>query len=288
MRIGKLFGVTIRLNVFFLLVLALYITVGVLPKGLIAFGVVIMHEMAHIIVSRGYGLTVKEVEILPFGGVARLEGNIELDPQMETYVALAGPLSNLFLIFLAWVMWTQGLWNDVLTPFFMECNVLLLVVNMLPVLPLDGGRIYRARLARRVGLKKATHQAARLGQVLSLVTIVIGLTVLFYGINSLNLIVVAIFLFYAAGKEGRTAMFVFLKHLTRKKEELQKYGIMPVNHYVATSGTPLKDVVSYIVPHKFYLVYVLDEHYQIVKTISEVELIKTMMERGIDITIGEV
>lgn len=91
MKLGKIFGVSLRLNKFFLALLFLYITFGVLPKGLIAFGTVLLHEMAHVIVARSYGMKVREVELLPFGGVARIEGNMELDPHIETYIALAGP-----------------------------------------------------------------------------------------------------------------------------------------------------------------------------------------------------
>lgn len=286
MKLGKIFGVSLRLNKFFLALLFLYITFGVLPKGLIAFGTVLLHEMAHVIVARSYGMKVREVELLPFGGVARIEGNMELDPHIETYIALAGPISNLFLIILAYVMLELGLWNVILTEYFIRCNIIIGAFNLLPAVPLDGGRIYRAKRARIVGLKNATASAATMGQGLAVVLTLLGLAGQVLGYNTINVVIVAVFLFFAATRERKNSMFLFVKHMTNKKAELDQKKLLPGHSYVVRKDTPLKEVVGKIVPQKFLIVYLLNDNYQVDKILTENELIKGMLENGINTPIG--
>ncbi|RYD01760.1 hypothetical protein N752_28300 [Desulforamulus aquiferis] len=103
MRIGRIFGIDIYFNLWFIALLGLFFVAGVLEKGLIVFAVVLFHEFAHTIAARFYGVRVIDIEILPFGGVARVGSEVSITPAKEIAVALAGPFSNLLLIGIAWV-----------------------------------------------------------------------------------------------------------------------------------------------------------------------------------------
>lgn len=118
MRLGRVLGVNIYLNPFFLGLLALYFVAGVLDRGLVAFGVVLVHEMAHALMANRLGISSNEVELLPFGGVARAGTELQVDPLRETYTALAGPASNLAMFALGVALKNYGLWHADLGPFF--------------------------------------------------------------------------------------------------------------------------------------------------------------------------
>lgn len=287
MKIASIFGVDVRLNRFFLLLFFLYFLLGVLPQGLIAFGVVIIHELAHVLTAAYNGIKVREVELLPFGGVARLETGLEENPATETAVALAGPLTNGIMLVAALGTKKLGWGNPEWLPFFMRANLLVGCFNLLPALPLDGGRVYRAWLAGRVGLKEATERAADLGRLFAIGFAGVGLFALVNGVADYNLFVAAVFLYYSATREKGSAMYLFLRYLARKKEVLTRRGALLSRQVVVVETTPLKDLVRYFVPGKYHLVAVLDRERRVQRFLTESEVIDGMLTYGWYLPVGE-
>lgn len=287
MKIASIFGVDVRLNRFFLLLFFLYFLLGVLPQGMIAFGVVMVHELAHIIMAAYKGFKVREVELLPFGGVARIEAGLEENPAEETAVALAGPMTNGFMLVAALGAQKLGWGNPEWLPFFVRSNLLIGCFNLLPALPLDGGRVYRAWLAGRVGLKEATERAADLGRLFAIGFAGVGLFALVNGMADYNLFVVAIFLYYSATREKSSAMYVFLRFLARKKEVLARRGVLLSRQVVVMENTPLKELVRFFVPGKYHLVAVLDRNRRVQRFLSESEVIDGMLTHGWYLPVGE-
>jgi Zn-dependent protease len=179
------------------------------------FTCVLLHELGHSFAARAFGLRVREIVLLPIGGVASLVGKPR-SPKHEIAIALAGPAVNLVIAAMLGVaMAAFGLWPRSLEPglllapslptfllLLVSGNVSLAVFNLLPFFPLDGGRVLRAGLALRWGETRATLWAARLGQVAG-----VGLAgyALFSGHVFLALIAGLIFL--AASRERAEAQF---------------------------------------------------------------------------------
>ncbi len=287
MRIGQLLGVELELNPFFLALLALFFVAGVLSRGLVAFAVVLVHEMVHVLVARRLGVSMEKVELLPFGGVARAGGELATDPVREAYVAAAGPASNLALFALGVALKNYGLWHAELGPFFLQCNLLVAYFNMLPAFPLDGGRIYRAYLASRVGIRRATYRAAGLGQICALVILLAGTLGMWGGYCGLDIPVTALFLLYAATRERRAAPFLFARLVMHKREELVQHGVLPAAQLVALESVPLGRLVRPFAPRRFHLVTVLDRDLQYRGTVTEAAVIDALVKQGADIPVGE-
>ena len=95
----KFWGLTIKVNPLFLLVFFLFFLLDMMAEALVAFGLVIIHEFAHLIMAYSAGYKVGRIEIFPFGGMAEYSGFLEMEPWQEIRVALAGPVFNLFLPF---------------------------------------------------------------------------------------------------------------------------------------------------------------------------------------------
>ncbi len=177
------------------------------------FTCVLLHELGHSFVAQRFGLKVKEIVLLPIGGIASLVGKPR-SPQQEIAIALAGPLVNIVLaLALGAGVWFSGAATSVsattigkLGPSWQTFllmltagNLSLALFNLLPFFPLDGGRALRALLSLKVGELQATRWAAGLGQ---LAGVAMAGVALYSGQMVLGLI--GLFLFVAASRE-RTA-----------------------------------------------------------------------------------
>jgi stage IV sporulation protein FB len=288
MKLGKFYGVAIYVNPFFLAMLVLFFAAGVLGHGLVSFAAVLCHELAHVIAARRMGISVSEVELLPFGGVARMGYDLVLEPEKEILVALAGPLSNFVLFALGLALKNYGIWEEQLGPYFLQTNLTIALFNLLPVLPLDGGRVYRAVLAGSIGYKKATYRAATWAQAWAVGIVLLGGLGLAYRYCGLDVPVVGLFLFYAAAKEKRMAPYLFIRHLSHKKNELIRSGVLQAEQLVTFEHVSLGDIARFIVPQKFYLVMMLDRNWQYKGTLTEAEIVDALLLHGLDFPVGKI
>lgn len=188
------------------------------------FGCVLLHEMGHVFAARRYGIRTPEVTLLPIGGVAALERMPE-KPSQEIVVALAGPAVNLAIAAVLIVLLgarfggqeiasleqVQNGWLAQLA----AANVALVVFNLIPAFPMDGGRVLRAVLATRMGFVRATRIAASVGQGIAVLLGILGL------LGNPLLVLVAIFVFLAASGE---AGFIEARDLTRGR--LASHGMV--------------------------------------------------------------
>jgi Zn-dependent protease/CBS domain-containing protein len=169
---------------------------------------VLLHELGHVYAARRYGVQTRDVTLWPFGGIASME-RMPDKPSEELIVAIAGPLVNvviaiLLALYLGGRLDTQNL-ADIESPAgsmaakVMWANIVLVLFNLIPAFPMDGGRVLRALLAMRLGNARATEVAAWIGQAFAVVFAVVGI---FY---SPMLIVIAIFIFLAAQGEAANA-----------------------------------------------------------------------------------
>ncbi|RQD78187.1 MAG: peptidase M50 [Candidatus Syntrophonatronum acetioxidans] len=285
MEVGRIFGIKIIFNWFFFFFLFIYALMGRLAETIILFSVVLLHEFFHILVARGYGLTVREVELYPFGGMARIDDLLEYDPGVESRVALAGPLFNLFLVGLAIIFYVNFSLSPAYIMFFIRCNLLVAFFNLLPSLPLDGGRILRAMLSRRMGYRKATDRAVLLGKFMALCLLAGGIITACLGMLNPSFIIVAFFMFFAAQKEQSMASYVFVRYLNRKKGELHREGIMKAGYLVAVENTPLREVVKNFTPRNYYLIKVVSPGFKVKGTVTEGQVIDAVMKRGVHLPI---
>jgi Zn-dependent protease len=151
------------------------------------FASLLLHELAHSVVARSYGMRIKGITLFLFGGVAELETEVP-SAKVEFRVAIAGPAMSIVLGVLFWllagvsqaVMISPAL-PSVLT-YLGTVNIVIAVFNMLPAFPMDGGRVLRAYLwARRGDLLSATRTAATSGKILAYGLIALGAYTVFLG-----------------------------------------------------------------------------------------------------------
>ena len=199
MTLGAPYGIPVRLHPSFPVLMAGFVVWGFLEGGLagavVALGLVVglaasvvLHELGHALAAKRFGIRTAHVTVYPWGGAAALERMPE-DPDQEMIVALAGPAANFVVAAaLGWVWW---LWPNPLVWVLAVTNLALGALNLVPAYPMDGGRVLRAVLARRMGHGPASLAAMRLGHGFAVVGGALGLPLLVVGQWSMGLSLVA-------------------------------------------------------------------------------------------------
>ena len=214
LRIGTIAGISVRVHITFVLfVIWIALSQGLLSGqferaiagvGLLlsVFGCVLLHELGHAFAARRYGIRTRDIVLLPIGGVARLERMPE-KPSQEIRVAVAGPLVNVAIAAILWLLrgrvipmasW-EGAGGGMLDT-LLWINVVMIVFNLIPAFPMDGGRVLRALLAMRMTYIRATRIATWIGQGLAIAFGIAGVL-----IEPHTLVLVGLFVFLAAGEE---------------------------------------------------------------------------------------
>ena len=215
--VARVAGTEIRIHLTFLLLLVL-VAGGAWQSGgaaaalegttfiLLLFGSVLLHELGHATAARRYGIATPWIVLLPIGGIAALQG-MPRQPRRELVIAAAGPAVNVAIalaIAAALALsgadatpFSAGLDEEVgMAKSLLNANLALVLFNLLPAFPMDGGRMLRATLATRMEYTRATRIAARTGQGFAFLLAALGL------IASPMLILVAVVVYVGAGQEA--------------------------------------------------------------------------------------
>lgn len=273
----------------FLLILVGASLVGYHVEALIMVGSLLAHELAHLMVAWVLGLEVEELIFTPFGGMARLDTTLETDPQAETSVALAGPFQSFFLAGLAGFLMGGELFDQAYVRFFFEVNANLAFFNLIPALPLDGGRALRGLLAQRYGYRRATGWMFGLGRLCGAAMVGAALVVL---VRSGSLFVTplagGLFLVLGAGREVDEAMYRSYRQFLLKRERLASRRVMQAEQLVVVEGTRIGEVLEHLAARRYHLVLVVDPALRPVGTLHEAELMDAFQEIGPHATVEQV
>lgn len=243
--LGRVFGSDIRIHLTFLLLLAwvgaMYWQQGGAAAAvegvlfiLAVFACVTLHELGHALAARRYGIATPDITLLPIGGLARLERMPE-DPREEIVIAVAGPMVN--VVIAAFLILALGAQPDLGSAASLEdpgpsfaariaaVNVVLVLFNLIPAFPMDGGRVFRAALAFRMSRLRATAIAAMVGQAIAFLFGFIGLTT-----GNPLLVLIAVFVYFAAAAENEgTSLMHAARRMRAHDAMITAFEALPVN-----------------------------------------------------------
>ncbi|HPW55191.1 MAG: site-2 protease family protein [Thermoanaerobaculaceae bacterium] len=268
LRFARVSGIDIKVHLTFVLILVLGALQWGRPHGPIGalFGVLLMlalfacvtlHELGHALVAQRFHVPVREIVLLPLGGVAVLGKNPDR-PLHELLIAGAGPAVNVVIaavllpvtgVAVSWsgldpqqlVSGAAGPSLSTFLVWMLQANVMLVLFNLIPAFPLDGGRILRALLTMGMGYARATRIVTGIGQLFAF-----GLGLLGVASGNFLLVLVAVFVFFGAGIESAHAQAKSVLSTLRVGEAYNKHAItlVPADRasrvvdYILTSYQP--------------------------------------------------
>ena len=305
-RIARVAGTEVRIHITFLLFVAWigfsYYQLGgaaaAIPGVLFIlalFGCVLLHEFGHVLAARAFGIPTPDITLLPIGGVARLQ-RMPDKPWQELIVAIAGPLVNVGIaVVLTLILGHSAAIENLeqvehpsvgMLTKLTSVNVMLVLFNLIPAFPMDGGRVLRALLAMVLPYARATQIAAWIGQALafvfgfmSLVSSVFGFTGLF---SNPLLIFIALFIFLGAQQEAAMAQLKDLSLNLTVSEAM-------VTHLVRLPPeATLEDAVEALLRTSQHEFPVVDSEDRILGVLTRDRLIAALKQKGSTAAVADV
>ena len=285
----RIAGIQLRIHITFLL-LIVWLALGSLGAVLfvlLLFLCVVLHEFGHAFAAKAFGINTPDITLLPIGGVARLERMPE-EPVQELIIAAAGPAVNVIIagcLFLTGGSFVYPLTANMrLNDLLLTVNVILVLFNLLPAFPMDGGRVLRALLATRLSYARATQFAANIGQASAFVFAFVAL----FGIPGTSfhanpfLLFIALFVYIGASQEAALAQ---MRDVSRRfpvsSAMVRDFRSLPEN-------ATLQEAVDALLATSQHDFPVLDESGNVAGILTRHDLIGALRKNDPAIRVGDV
>ena len=237
------------------------------------FLALLMHEAAHALIARAVGARIMSLELLPFGCAANMDGFFDSGAK-EAAVAAAGPLINIAAAAGVNLLFPE----DTFTSAFVRSSAALSAVNLLPALPMDGGRILAAMLGMDMKKQTAVRISGYLGIAAGSAVILLFAAAALKGSLNFTLAAMGGFMLYSSVKSVKSAGFVFARQTQDKRRAMERRTSIDVKHVAARDDRPLSEVMLALDPRKYNIVHVLDSELNTVETMDEAAILSRMLK----------
>jgi len=292
-------GIDVRLHYTFLLLVAYFAIAYGSRWGvrgawfgvaiiLTVFLCIVLHELGHSIVAQNKGVHVSSITLFPFGGMAAM-ATIPEEPGDEFRIAISGPMVNFaiaiflhliiplkykVLMNLGFKISPTTLWGFL--EHIKEVNLIIGAFNLIPAFPMDGGRILRALLARKMEYMQATRIAVVVGQSFAFLFALWGIVA-----GHIILLIVALFVYLGAEQEG---MAVALRQTLR---QFKVADVLPRVFHVVKPDETLGDVINWMLHHHQDNFPVVEEG-AVVGVLQKVDILRGLHEKGMGCPVRDV
>ncbi len=228
-----------KINPLFWLVIGIGVVTGYFREIIMVFSIVFIHELGHAFAALYFNWRIQKIELLPFGGVAEIDHADEPPFYQEVVVLIAGPLQHIWLVGLSYICLSFPFWSAADHRLFVWHNAVIFMFNLLPILPLDGGRLLQLFFTYRHSYSKALHHARLVSFFILAVFISISMFILPI---HLNLWIVLSFLVIANYLEWRQRHYRFIRFLMARhsnKRHKWRHSVVTVS-----DSMPLREVMK--------------------------------------------
>jgi stage IV sporulation protein FB len=257
-------------------------------------GSLIFHELGHIAAASLLGAEVTRVEVWPFGAVGKLERTWQLAPAADTMVALAGPFNSGILCSLASALQRAipqipayaGLQFPLLD-LLVRLNLGLFLMNLIPCLPLDGGRVLRSQLALRSGYVQASKSVAGWGLAVGTLITHVAAAGTVAGRAWYPFLVVGPLVVWGAVDEKNSAGTQNILEILMRSDRLVQRKAIPVQEIMVSQEATVSEVVQRLRPSKYHMILVANRSMKVVGKLTETKVLEALYVGGTSTTMRE-
>jgi len=270
---------------------------GHLAEYCIALLSIALHEAAHIIVARFLGYRPEEIKITPAGLSATID-TISGSVSVTVLICLAGPLTNILVHALSFAAmnelgsinlpgspdWVPGIRQ--ILQVISATNLFFAAFNLMPALPLDGGRILYEILAARMGFISAEKILKRLSVAFAIILLMAGAYQFYVSLFNFSLILIGICIIILVDSRRMESALLNIRQILYRRAKLEKKGVYPARTLVVMKNTRLNEAIKNMDFDMFHIVYVLDDDLRLKKAVTENEIMDAIEREGENITFG--
>ncbi len=287
MTLCTIAGTKIKINPLLLIFSIFWLVTGYASTALVVFVALLLHDLAHILVAALFNVKTYELELLPFGSTARMDDIFEQHPVAEVLIALAGPAAS--ITFAMFCISINTYFPKLLGEYgqmFVNYSFLIAGFNLLPALPLDGGRVLRAIISRRNDRGRATKITAILG-------IILGSGMVGYGIYTMAvkkpdaiMPMLGVFLIFSAIDEVQQSRFQLAKALVNRSRQHEMDESMHVKILAVRKDMPIEKAVRLFRDNNYYVLRILDHDLTLLGSVDESTVQRAFLSSKIKMPIG--
>lgn len=283
----KVNRIDIVLKPLLLPVLLIFFLIGQIYTYIIVLVCAALHEISHVIVAKIFKVKVEAIEILPIGLACKIDRykNLSLIKKIALYIS--GPMINVVLAICAVLLKGRFEYiNNEASETFIIVNVSLACLNLLPIMPLDGGQILKALLRYQVKLLELSKICIIISKTMSLIILIPGMVI--FGLSgNFSICMVCIFtIFYIFQYRDLISAESIMDFLDKKKSFRLKKTIK-TKIIAAFDTISLFELIKQFNLSNFYIVVILDNQFRIISMVNEIEIINYMIKRNTSAKLGD-
>ena len=241
----------------------------------ISFLSVLIHELSHILCAKAVKVKISHIEIHPFGVCAVLKNGYINDSEKEFLIAFAGPFTSLFIAMLTAIIKPSG-WE-----YIFDINICICAINLLPALPLDGGRMIKSMLTYKMGILRAYNISQKFGKLLIFILLPLSVLVLIKTKFNFSYVLITAFLAGNIYDEQKNITLITLKEILEnpnKTTHLKRTKI-----YSASMNESARKILK-LISYDYFLILNITEDGKIIATLTEEQILSGILGKGITAT----
>lgn len=286
MPLIRLWGVRISFHPFFVIIMMASLLTGNFIELITLFAIVFIHECGHAAAAALLGCRVLSIQMLPFGGVAVIEDAGNITARREIIIALAGPFQNILMVGVVLLLKYGNLGDPVFLDYIIQGNLLIALFNLLPVLPLDGGKIVQALVSLAAPYYTTLMWTYRISILCSAGVIVVAVGRWFtgdYGLP-LNILLIGIFLFYSNVTDYRNVPYRFIRFLMNRESAFTRHAATGslAQPIISFPAKPLESILRLLKRERYHMIYVMNRQGRIMAVLPEQRIIGSYFKQDTD------
>jgi len=278
--------VSIKINILNFVIFPAICLTGRFEVFLLAFVSIVMHELGHIFVASLMGIRIHAIRIIPVGLNAVIDED-SAETQKQLVVHISGPIVNILIFSVLMMLDVCFMHESERIAFLAQVNAYLAVFNLLPAMPLDGGKVLRIIMAAKVGFLPANRHTKRITLAFAFLMMLAGIIQFYASGYNFSIIIVSIYILFSMRWNRTEAALMNVKSIIYRRSRLLKKGVYQARDLVVLKTTMVSEIIKNMDFDRFHIIHVLDDDLKLVKSLTEQEIMDAIFENSADITFGE-
>ena len=275
-----------RINLFFFPVVFFAIHGSYGGLFLTAYSAALVHELAHVFCARMLGIGISRIILLPFGLTAKLCSEYIKSSEKEFLIAFSGPFTNIILFWISSIM--KSFVTFTYLDFFADINFSMAILNLIPVLPLDGGRMMKSILVLKLGYIRAYTLMLRFSKPVVAALLVTAFCLFFQSGFNFSLILVSAFLLQNLSTEQKLLSHIALREILENPTKLKERTLLPAKTFCASETASASVLLKLLSYDYFCIINVIDENNHITNILTETHILEHITRYGIRIKLSDI